>query len=417
MADTKPQEQAGPWPYHSVRPQRYASQSRRYLAAGGTVRLHEDVAGFVAGNTNIGDMARFYTFCLVQDQLAKEDIAGEIAEIGVYRGHTATLLAKTARRLGKTLYLFDTFEGFDERDVTGIDAGKRLLFSDTSLGAVRTLVGEDSVRYVQGYFPQTASAVPDDAAFALVHIDCDLYAPITSALEFFYPRMSPGGFMLIHDYSSLGWDGAERAVDEFLADKPEGLIPMPDSAGTAAFRKAKPPGTGDWYARKRATLLRQGWIEAAGNHLASLLDDGWSTPETWGKWGIDERHEMSLYFAEPPATDLNLEIECQVVLIGARQEMQVDVFLEQAHVACWDFTKQRNNAVRSLLIPADLVAARLPRLRISFAPRSVVAPMDLDPTKTDWRKLGLGVRRMRLAVPDRLAANASAVAVQPGSGS
>ena len=87
----------------------------------GTVRLTDDVRGFTAGGQNIGDMAMFYAFCLIQDQLVKEGLPGDIAELGVYKGHTAALLATTARRLEKTLYLFDTFEGFDQRDLVGPD--------------------------------------------------------------------------------------------------------------------------------------------------------------------------------------------------------------------------------------------------------------------------------------------------------
>ena len=77
------------------------------------------------------------------------------------------------------------------------------------------------MQYVQGFFPKSTDQIADNLKFCLVHIDCDLYSPAISALEYFYPRMVPGGFIVIHDYSSLGWSGAERAVDEFFADKVE----------------------------------------------------------------------------------------------------------------------------------------------------------------------------------------------------
>jgi O-methyltransferase len=60
-----------------------------------------------------------------------------------------------------------------------------------------------------------------------------------SGLEFFYPRLTPGGFLVLHDYSSLEWDGAEKAIDEFLADKPERVIPIPDKSGTVVLRKIR----------------------------------------------------------------------------------------------------------------------------------------------------------------------------------
>jgi hypothetical protein len=342
-------------------------------------------------------MARFYLFCLVQDHLAKEELPGDIAEIGVYQGHTASLLAAAARRLHKNVFLFDTFEGFDRRDFVGVDANGQRHFSDTSLEAVRSLVGEDRVTYVKGYFPATAAAIPDDAAFCLVHIDCDLYKPARSALEFFYERLCPGGFMLVHDYYSLCWPGIERAVDEFLASRPESPIPVPDSAGTVAFRKVKRGGSEEsWFHHRRATALRKGWAPAQGSAVGTLLGDGWHQPEVWGLWGMGQRHELTLFFPNPPTGDLLLEVDCHAVLIGPRTAMLVDVFVGNNHAAVWEFVRSANFGVRRVPIAAGVAARSVPELRVTFAPRSVASPHELDPASPDTRKLGLGVTRMRL---------------------
>src|SRR5260221_6248008 len=204
-------ERAPEWPYRADLPQRYAVNYSRYLAPPHHHTQNHDQNPFVAGGHD-GDMGRFYFFCLTLDQIAKEGLEGDIAELGVYTGHTAARLATMARRLGRTAYLFDTYEGFSQSDLQGIDADKAFQFADTSLEAVRALVGEESVRYIKGYFPESLVEMPDSARFCLVHIDCDLYAPTFSALDYFYPRLVPGGFMVIHDYSSLHWDGMERAV-------------------------------------------------------------------------------------------------------------------------------------------------------------------------------------------------------------
>src|SRR5215471_4298216 len=125
-----------PWNYRADPPQRYSSNYQRYLERGGEVRFEEDVAGFVATGKNNGDMARYYFFCLALDQLTKEELPGDLAEIGVYKGETATLIAKIARRLGKAAWLLDTFEGFDPKDLQGIDYGQPEQFDDTSLDSV-----------------------------------------------------------------------------------------------------------------------------------------------------------------------------------------------------------------------------------------------------------------------------------------
>jgi O-methyltransferase len=48
--------------------------------------------------------------------------------------------------------------------------------------------------------------------------------------------MTPGGIMVFHDYNS-GFHGVRKAVDEFLADKPEGVVQIPDKSGTAIVVK------------------------------------------------------------------------------------------------------------------------------------------------------------------------------------
>jgi O-methyltransferase len=222
------------------RPQRYLNTYFRYLERGGLLRIEEDGAGYV-NLTKGGDMSRFWTFCLAFDQIVKERIPGDFAELGVYKGKTATVLASFARRLGRKAYLLDTFDGFAEADLRGVDARQQVRFADTSLEAVRALVGEPNVSFIKGRFPETASQLPQQATFAFVHIDCDLYAPILGGLEYFYSRMAPGGFMFVHDYTSLAWDGAEKAVDDFFQDKSEAVIPLPDVSGSIVVRKAFAP--------------------------------------------------------------------------------------------------------------------------------------------------------------------------------
>jgi ADP-heptose:LPS heptosyltransferase len=217
-------------------PQRYAENRPIYLARGGAGDF-DDLAAEYARDSD--DQPRFYFFRLLFDQLAKDGIKGDIAEIGVYKGNTACLLAWIARRMGTTAYLFDTYSGFSPSDLVEVDSERKISFTDSSLAAVRARVGEENVHYIEGYFPETTAELPSGALFSLVHIDCDLYAPIRSALEYFYPRMVPGGFIVVHDYSSLHWEGAEQAVDEFLADKPESVVPLSDLCGSAVIRKSK----------------------------------------------------------------------------------------------------------------------------------------------------------------------------------
>jgi hypothetical protein len=210
----------------------------RYIAEGGSAD-GEGYRAFVFGNeqNNAGDLARYYFFRLVFDQLEEEGVKGDVAELGVYKGNTAFLLAQFARRSNVTAYLLDTYAGFVKEDLSGFDAKQPMQFTDTSLEAVKSLVGERNVRFVQGHFPDSAKLLPETATYSIVHIDCDLGAPFQAGLRYFYPRMVCGGFLIMHDYANLYWEGAKLAINEFFADKAERLIPIPDKSGTVVVRK------------------------------------------------------------------------------------------------------------------------------------------------------------------------------------
>ncbi|MEO9190466.1 MAG: TylF/MycF/NovP-related O-methyltransferase [Acetobacteraceae bacterium] len=187
---------------------------------------------------NAGDLPRLYALVLNIKHVLDDNVMGDLAELGVYRGNSAALLAHYARIYSRKVFLFDTFEGFDRRDIIGVDRSKPAAFADTSLDQVRELVGDDDVTFVQGWFPQS---IPPDlyaSRFCLVHIDCDLYAPAKAALEFFYPRLSPGGLLIVHDYASPAWRGIKRAVDEYCRAIPERPIIFGDKSGTAMIRKS-----------------------------------------------------------------------------------------------------------------------------------------------------------------------------------
>lgn len=228
------------WPgsYIAWRPDRYSANAQKAARRSG-LALFKNAREFIHHNqtNNAGDLARFYLFNLIFEQIVKENIGGDVAELGVYKGNTAVLLARFARARHANAYLFDTFQGFSKTDITGVDAHKEQEFEDTSIESVKRLVGTDNIRYVVGYFPDSTAGLDTPSCFCLVHLDCDLYMPMKAGLEYFYPRLAPGGFLLLHDYSSLYWDGAERAIDEFLADKRERIVPIPDKSGTAVLRK------------------------------------------------------------------------------------------------------------------------------------------------------------------------------------
>lgn len=173
-------------------------------------------------------------FELLADRIEKLD--GDLAELGVYRGEFA---AKLNRRFPeRTLYLFDTFEGFDQRDVSvetesGYSRAAAGDFADTSPELILSrMAAPEAVVIRKGYFPETVQGL--EARFALVSLDADLYEPTLNGLKWFYLRMVPGGVILLHDYQNARFGGVRAAVEAFEQEfGPLLLLPVGDLHGSA----------------------------------------------------------------------------------------------------------------------------------------------------------------------------------------
>ena len=142
-------------------------------------------------------------------------------EAGVFQGGTARLLKLALGEMReKRLYLFDSFEGM-KRVSDREDRHSEGDFSDTSVEAVRKVVGGgEFVHICKGWIPETFAGL-DDRRFCFAHIDLDLYQGVRDSLNFLYPRLSRGGVIVLDDYGFASCPGARKAVDEFFADKPE----------------------------------------------------------------------------------------------------------------------------------------------------------------------------------------------------
>lgn len=184
------------------------------------------------------DKQRFYIFWLQIERILKENVRGAFAELGVYKGESARIIHNMAP--DRKFHLFDTFGGFTDKDL-GIESGEAATYStgnfaDTSQETARQFIrGNENVVFHPGYFPDSAKS-SENEKFAFVNMDVDLYNPTKAGLEFFYPRLSPGGVILIHDYNSK-WPMLIKAVDEFVSTIPESLVLFADKDGSVMIVK------------------------------------------------------------------------------------------------------------------------------------------------------------------------------------
>ena len=141
----------------------------------------------------------------------------------------------------KNIYLYDTFNGFDD-SFFKTDFEKKIKnnsvndFNNTSLELVlSTMPNKEKCMVRKGFFPSTVQESDKNDTFCLVSLDCDLYEPILAGLEFFYPRMAKGGYMLIHDYNNSKYKDCKTAVNEFCKKNAINFVPIPDGWGSAVI--------------------------------------------------------------------------------------------------------------------------------------------------------------------------------------
>jgi len=184
------------------------------------------------------DYIRMSTLELCANEILSNNVSGNTAELGVYRGDFAKEINSVFP--DRKLYLFDTFEGFDSRDVkleieNSYSSGSQD-FSGTSVGLVLSKMPfPDNCIVRKGFFPDTAEGIND--TFCFVSIDADLYKPIIDGLKYFYPKLSKGGYIFVHDYNNDGYSGVKRAVDEFCRKENISFVPIADVAGTVVISK------------------------------------------------------------------------------------------------------------------------------------------------------------------------------------
>jgi len=211
-----------------------------FIDATGGYQIPGETTTRPVGTLTDVDMVRRDALILLLRSVIERGVPGDFAELGVWKGHTAKLIHDYAPE--RPLHLFDTFSGFDEEDVAvEKNATQRRekagLFNDTSVDGVLAHINSanDNIRVYPGRFPDSFPADLGDRDFAFVNLDVDLFEPTRAGLEVLFNRLSSGGVMVIHDFNA--WQGVRRAVDEFFAERPETVIPLPDKCGSAAIVK------------------------------------------------------------------------------------------------------------------------------------------------------------------------------------
>lgn len=166
-------------------------------------------------------------------------IPGDLVECGVWRGGNLMMVKEFRQKssVPRRYFLFDTFAGmtaptaadvgehgeaashiFDRRQKEGYNAWAYASLEEVTANFREHGLLDETVVFRKGPVETTLREAELPERVALLRLDTDWYESTRVELEVLYPRLSPGGVLIIDDYGS--WEGARKATDEYFSRRP-----------------------------------------------------------------------------------------------------------------------------------------------------------------------------------------------------
>lgn len=179
---------------------------------------------------------RILSLCNAVNYLSSHRIEGDFVECGVWRGGSMAAAARTLigdNTFDRTLWMYDTYDGMSSPTDQDIDfqgqAAAQLMneqdredagsvWCRSPLEQVKSTMREtgypaERINFVVGKVEETLTeSIPEK--IALLRLDTDWYESTRCELEFLFPKLVPGGVLIVDDYGH--WEGCRRAVDEYF---------------------------------------------------------------------------------------------------------------------------------------------------------------------------------------------------------
>jgi O-methyltransferase len=161
----------------------------------------------------------------IQDVVAG-GVPGDLIETGVWRGGGTIYMRAVLADLGerdRSVWVADSFAGLPPNDpgryppdgeVEPLHLHDELAVSLEEVRGNFARLGllDERVVFLQGWFKDTLPTLAD-RSWAVIRLDGDLYESTIQALENLYPRLSPGGWLIVDDYGDI--DACRQAVHDY----------------------------------------------------------------------------------------------------------------------------------------------------------------------------------------------------------
>jgi hypothetical protein len=181
---------------------------------------------------------RLYSVYKSIEYIVANNIQGDIVECGVWKGGSSMCAMLSLAAFGdqnRNFFLYDTFEGMSEpgekdKDLSDSSAKDQLssrekttsdvIWAYSPLEEVQknieyTGYPMSKVQCIKGKVEETIPGTISDKV-ALLRLDTDWYESTLHELNHLFPKLVPGGVLIIDDYGH--WKGAREAVDQYFHD-------------------------------------------------------------------------------------------------------------------------------------------------------------------------------------------------------
>jgi hypothetical protein len=160
-----------------------------------------------------------------------QPVPGAFVECGTGRGFMASAICESLAWGDRPFYLFDTFEqGVVNRDSDERRQIRSPYYADDPV-AVQQNFGEwPGAKLVVGAIPESLTGI-EVGAVAFLHIDMNRPSPEEDALRHFWPRLSPGGVLVLDDYAYEGFEASHDSADRVAADLGFSILSLPTGQG------------------------------------------------------------------------------------------------------------------------------------------------------------------------------------------
>ncbi len=169
-------------------------------------------------------------------------VPGDFVECGVHTGILSGAVMTWldfAREASRRFFLFDTWQGIpaeqvseEERRFGVLDMNRKYQDGDAiHAGVVRKFARWSNAVVVRGRVPDTLGALPASGALAYVSMDMNVAAAEIAAADILWPRLSPGGFVLLDDYGWAAHVNQKKAWDGWAARNGCMILALPTGQG------------------------------------------------------------------------------------------------------------------------------------------------------------------------------------------